>query len=76
MFRCNFGAVRYETAADEFGVEPVRGGQALGDFDERLFDFDADGVETELSCEAGDDADAAAPFEKAAAGREVGRLDR
>ena len=67
-----FGAVGDEAAADEFGVDVVVGGQFVGDFDERRFDFDADGVEAELRGEAGDDADAAAPFEEAAAGGEVG----
>ena len=61
-----------EAAADEFGVDVVVGGQVVGDFDERRFDLDADRVEAELRGEAGDDADAAAPFEEAATGGEVG----
>ena len=62
------GAGRNEGAVDELGVEVVGSGEGVGDIDEGAFDFDADGVEAELGREAGDDADAAAPFGEAAAG--------
>ena len=51
------------------------GRERFGDLHERRLDLDADRVEAELGREAGHDADAAAPFEKPAPGRELRRVD-
>jgi hypothetical protein len=66
-----FAARRDEAAADELGIDLEVVGQFLGVRHEFAVDLDAAGVEIEESGEAGDDAEAAAPFAEKSARRNV-----
>jgi hypothetical protein len=51
-------------------------GDSLGNPHELGLDFNADGIKTYRHGQACDDADAASPFQEAAASGQVGRFDR